>query len=85
LPLPRWPSYLTQAALQPGADAFETTGLLLVATLLGLAALEHLFLVLPMPLDGLWEWSLKSRRRGEALHLDDSCRAAPVAAIKVEP
>jgi putative photosynthetic complex assembly protein 2 len=77
--------FLAQLALQPGADAFVTTGLLLVATLLALAALEHLFLVLPMPLDALWEWGLKSRQRGEALRLDSHCNGAPVVAVKVEP
>jgi len=26
-----------------------------------LAILEHLFLVLPVPLEGLWRWGLRSR------------------------
>jgi hypothetical protein len=33
----------------------------LVATLLSLAILEHLFLVLPLPFENLWRWGLRSR------------------------
>lgn len=37
-----------------GAAAFETTGAALVLTLLGLACLEHVFLMIPVPDQWLW-------------------------------
>jgi putative photosynthetic complex assembly protein 2 len=55
------------------ANAFGVTGCLLVATLLALAAVEHLFLVLPVPLDGLWRFALRTRRT-----------MPPVVAVPVE-
>lgn len=39
-------------------DSFAGTGALLVLTLLGLACLEHLFLMLPIPDEVLWRWGL---------------------------
>jgi putative photosynthetic complex assembly protein 2 len=38
----------------------EAVGYLFVGTLMGLAVLEHWFLVLPMPAASLWNWSLRS-------------------------
>jgi hypothetical protein len=35
-----------------------TTGWVLLATLLGLAIVEHLMMVLPWPLERLWGWAL---------------------------
>jgi putative photosynthetic complex assembly protein 2 len=40
---------------------FDAVGMTLVATLLSLAILEHLFLVLPLPFENLWRWGLRSR------------------------
>lgn len=54
-----WP--LWQAALRPGAPAWEATSLALLASLLSLAILEHLFLVMPLPLDALFKWGMGSR------------------------
>jgi hypothetical protein len=71
-------------ALVPGAEPFQVTARLLLATLLGLAALEHLFLVLPVPLDALWQWGTKSRQRDEATGLA-APRHAAVVVVKVEP
>jgi hypothetical protein len=65
-------------------DPFQVTARLLLATLLGLAALEHLFLVLPVPLDALWQWGTRSRRREESTDLAAPCHAA-VVVVKVEP
>lgn len=58
-----------------GADlpAFETTGLLLVGTLLALGLLEHWFLMLPVSIDGLFRWGFRSRERQTGV------RAAPEA------
>jgi putative photosynthetic complex assembly protein 2 len=47
-------AWLMLAALAPDASEFETTGLLLLASLLALALLEHVFMMLPMPIAKLW-------------------------------
>jgi putative photosynthetic complex assembly protein 2 len=52
---------LTLRALAVSAGSFEATGYLLVATLALLGALEHAFLVLPLPATALWRWSLRPR------------------------
>ncbi|HET6474132.1 MAG TPA: putative photosynthetic complex assembly protein PuhE [Pseudomonadales bacterium] len=51
---------LLVAAGAPDASVFETTGLVLVATLLGLAILEHWFLVVPLPDASLWRWAVRT-------------------------
>jgi putative photosynthetic complex assembly protein 2 len=43
-------------------DAFETTSIALLASLLALATLEHWFMVLPLPSEKLWSWALKATR-----------------------
>jgi putative photosynthetic complex assembly protein 2 len=45
---------LVVRATAPGAAPFEVTGAMLVASLLALAIVEHLFMVLPVSLDPLW-------------------------------
>ncbi len=40
-----------------GVDAFEAASCMLMAALMALAVIEHWFLILPLPLDGLWTWS----------------------------
>jgi putative photosynthetic complex assembly protein 2 len=52
---------LVRAAIDAPAGGFEAIGLTLVATLLILAILEHWFLVLPLPVNALWAWGLRSR------------------------
>lgn len=47
-------------ALAPEVSGAEAVGLILVASLLGLAILEHWFLVLPLPDEALWAWALPS-------------------------
>ncbi len=44
-----------------GAPAPEAAGAALVGTMLGLAALEHAFLMLPVPDALLWKWATRSR------------------------
>jgi putative photosynthetic complex assembly protein 2 len=39
-----------------GASDFEAAAFTLVAALMALAVIEHWFLMLPLPLDGLWTW-----------------------------
>jgi putative photosynthetic complex assembly protein 2 len=55
-----WAVPLWHGALQAGTEA-AAVGLALVATLLALAILEHLFMVLPLPSAALWRWALRSR------------------------
>jgi putative photosynthetic complex assembly protein 2 len=50
-----------RAVLAPGANAFDVASLALIGSLLGLAILEHWFLVLPLPSEALWKWGLRSR------------------------
>ncbi len=42
------------------ANGFAAVGLTFLATMMVLANLEHWFLVLPIPVEKLWNWSLKS-------------------------
>lgn len=53
---------LVQAAVAPGAPAGVVASTTLLAALLGLAVLEHWFMVLPLPVAALWKWSLRGRR-----------------------
>lgn len=57
------------------ADAFLATGFTLLATLAALGLIEHWFLVLPLPVAGMWGWSLAS-------HRDNA--AAPASALAAE-
>lgn len=54
----------TEAAFS--ADPFTRTGCTFLATMMALAILEHWFLVLPVPAEALWNWSMKSRDRADA-------------------
>ncbi|MCX7891302.1 MAG: putative photosynthetic complex assembly protein PuhE [Burkholderiales bacterium] len=58
---------MAERALAPSATPFEVAGLALCGALLGLAILEHWFLVLPLPVAALWQWGLKSRASRTAL------------------
>ncbi len=49
-----------EVALQP-TDGFAATSLCLVAVLLSLAVLEHLFMVMPIPTGWLWKWGMRVR------------------------
>ncbi|MBS0395123.1 MAG: DUF3623 family protein, partial [Proteobacteria bacterium] len=44
-----------------GASPFETTGSMLLAVLLALALLEHVFMMLPLSSEVLWAWGFRSR------------------------
>lgn len=47
----------------PSVTEAERVGAMLVGTLLALAALEHLFLVLPVPDKRLWMWAMRAADR----------------------
>ncbi|MCX7304269.1 MAG: putative photosynthetic complex assembly protein PuhE [Hyphomicrobiales bacterium] len=46
-------------------DPFEQAGYTFLATMMTLAILEHWFLVLPVPAEAMWNWSMKSRESGQ--------------------
>ena len=52
---------LWQAAMAAGASPFSAVSLTFLATLLTLAVLEHWFLMLPLPMESLFGWGLRSR------------------------
>jgi putative photosynthetic complex assembly protein 2 len=39
-----------------GGDPFAQTAWTLLATMMALAVIEHVFMMMPLPLDGLWTW-----------------------------
>jgi len=48
---------LIQAAISTAASPLSATGYLVLATLSGLALIEHWFLVVPLPDEALWAWA----------------------------
>lgn len=48
------------------ATPFEAVGYSLLTTLAALALLEHVLMVLPLPAEALWRWSLATRRSGDS-------------------
>ncbi|HJQ58794.1 MAG TPA: putative photosynthetic complex assembly protein PuhE [Vineibacter sp.] len=58
--------WLFQLAYAPGVAAADAAGYGLVATLVGLAVLEHWFMVLPLPVAAMWAWAFRSRRTPHA-------------------
>ena len=59
-------AWFLHRALAAGASDFQAAGFTFLGVLTGLAILEHWFLVLPIPAEALWNWSMKSRRGGTA-------------------
>ena len=57
-------SSLVGSVSSADASAFQVTSNALLATMLGLAVLEHWFMVLPLPSTSLWSWGLRSRSEG---------------------
>lgn len=51
--------FLVQEASAAGPGSFAAAGYVLLATLLALAVIEHWFMILPIPAEALWHWSLK--------------------------
>jgi hypothetical protein len=52
---------LVGRALATNASTFDTVGFALLATLMALAVIEHWFMVLPLPVERLWSWGMRSR------------------------
>ncbi len=55
---------IMHAALQEGVSSHQVVGLMLMAALLGLAILEHWFMVLPVPTSWLWRWAIRRPTAG---------------------
>ncbi len=53
----------TEAVL--ATDPFEQAGYTFLATMMALAIIEHWFLVLPVPAEAMWNWSMKSREQAK--------------------
>lgn len=53
---------LAEAAFASGAGEFGRISNIMLATLLGLAVLEHWLMMLPIPAERLWSWGLTSHR-----------------------
>ena len=53
--------WLLIQVFDPLAPAGIAVGMMLVATMLAMAILEHFLLVLPLPSTALWRWALKNR------------------------
>jgi putative photosynthetic complex assembly protein 2 len=80
----------TEAAI--AVDPFRQTGFTFLAAMMALAILEHWFLVLPVPAETMWNWSMKSRadkpeqaRRTQAPPRHDDCMAhkhTPLASLR---
>ncbi len=65
-------------AVAPGADLHQAVGASLVAAMIGLAILEHGFLVLPLPDAALWRWALGPQGRTPApIHISTTEVVAP--------
>ena len=56
---------LWQHALAPTTGSFGAVSTSFVAMLLTLAVLEHAFMMLPLPSQWLWRWSLRGRPAAE--------------------
>lgn len=69
---------LFHLAFAAGASDFQRAGFTFLGTLATLAVLEHWFLVLPIPVSAIWNWSLRSRGAAPAPH----ARPTPCAAVE---
>lgn len=54
--VPLWTAVAVQSA-----DGFAATSLCLIAGLLTLAVIEHLFMVAPIPTSWLWKWGMRAK------------------------
>jgi putative photosynthetic complex assembly protein 2 len=70
---------LAQRALAPDASAFEAAGYAMLATIMALAVLEHWLLVVPLPVDALWQWGLGSKTEEAG-----GARQAPTRSLRLQ-
>lgn len=69
-------TFLAIEAIEAGSQ-FERAGAMFLTTMMALAIIEHWFLILPLPFERLWSWSLGSSRKG-------ATRSMP-RAVEVKP
>lgn len=67
---------MVASALASPVKSAREVGDMLVATLLGLAVVEHAFMLLPLPIERLWHWASRAPRT------DRTSRAAADAALE---
>jgi len=68
---------LAQKALALTATPFETAGFAMLATLMALAVAEHWFLVIPLHVNGLWQFGVKSLAEDGAVSAQPDEPSAP--------
>jgi len=66
---------LIQQALLPDAAPPVTIGFVLLATLSALAVIEHWFMLLPIPAEALWRWSLTPSKKPDSSARSDLTRS----------
>lgn len=66
---------LIQQALLPELGASITIGFVLLATLSALAVIEHWFMILPIPAEALWRWSLRPPKHSDSATRSDLTRS----------
>lgn len=71
--------YLVHGAIA-AATPFELTSYVFLSALMVLAIIEHWFLVLPLPVAALWNWSLSSRKAPQ-----EEPDAAPLPSAEIVP
>lgn len=72
---------LIHRAISDGASEYSVAAYTLLASLLGLGLLEHLFMLLPVPIAGLWGPQIKARYKQAEIDADGPLarNATPVA------
>jgi putative photosynthetic complex assembly protein 2 len=68
-------------ALDPHETPASSAGLLLAGSLLALAILEHWLMVLPVRVSAMWDWAMRTHRRGG----DHPGAGEPLARLDVAP
>jgi len=66
---------LIQQAMLPDAASYRTIGFILLATLSALAVIEHWFMLLPIPAEALWRWSLTPSKEPASPNRSDLSRS----------
>jgi putative photosynthetic complex assembly protein 2 len=72
---------LVLRAIDPHETPAVSAGLLLASSLLALAILEHWLMVLPVRVSALWDWAMRTHRRGPT----DAGDVDPLARLDVAP
>ena len=70
---------LVQQAVAAEPGSFMAAGYILIAALAALAVIEHWFMILPIPAEALWRWSLK-RSSNESAAVDLEAMRPPSGA-----